>query len=253
VALPDAPAGDSADVSRGTDAEAGLTSRDGTAEATTDAADRSVNEAAPEAPVESGAGDAAASVKLCFARCTSSDECPSTELNPLFCNTATQHCVHCLHDVTCVAQQSAWIGTTCTDDADCSTDVFSFGDYCVDVDGTGRCAFDFSRANSPDCFGTSDSFTVKKFATDTMVTVCADTSRTCDEQRGICVGACTGSSCTPARGGTSCNAQTGRCECATNTDCGSGASVCNTALRQCECASSDECPGADAGTGMVCE
>jgi hypothetical protein len=189
---------------------------------------------------------------LCVERCTTNSECQTPNLPQKFCNLANNHCVNCLHDVRCVAQSSFWIVRTCTADGDCSTDQLSFGDFCVDVEGTGYCAFD--SAHTTQCIGLTGTYTIKKFGSDEMVTVCANTAQTCDPLRGACIAPCSSSlSCNPARGGRICNTTTRHCECATDTDCGAGLTRCNQLTKQCECPSTDTCVATDSGRTLVCE
>jgi hypothetical protein len=202
--------------------------------------------------IDSGSDSGA--LRICAQKCNVDDDCTiANSAQKFFCNQANDHCVSCLHDVTCVAQSSLWLAKTCLTDGDCATDLFSFGDFCVDVEGSGYCAF--SSTNTNECFGLADVFTAKKFGGDgDTVQVCANTSSKCDTVRGSCVGPCggLGSVCTPAEGGTACNTTTMHCECASDTDCGPGAPRCNLAARQCECASTTDCAN-DSGRVLVCE
>jgi hypothetical protein len=253
----DSQAGADANVEAGRDvaAERGDATSDITVSDTSAAADGpdSSGVDAMDAERIDDAGDGATpGPKVCARACAVSGDCPVVGLDQPLCNTETHHCVTCIHDVACVAKNSQWTVTHCASDGDCSTDVFSFGDYCVDVEGVGRCAFDASKIGTFVCLGTVDSYTVKKFATDDMVMVCADASQTCDAARGTCVSPCT-TTCTPAAGGNVCNATTHRCECGSNTDCGGSAPVCNLAIHQCECGSVSDCPGADGGSAIVCD
>jgi hypothetical protein len=196
--------------------------------------------------ISDAADSAVPGAKVCGRQCAGNGDCPPVGLSQFICNTAVQRCVTCLSDSTCIAQQSGWLGIACTTDAGCAP----FGDYCVDVDGSGRCAFDASKIGTFDCFGTSDTFAIKKFATNDVVTVCASVTQTCDTARGTCITPCT-TGCTAERGGMTCNATTGHCECASNADCGGTAPNCNLTIHQCECGSTADCPAGDAGT-QIC-
>lgn len=224
---------------------------DGSAEAAlgSDVAASDVQDAGALDVVDSGGDAAAVAVKVCAEPCSDAGDCAQGPA-ATFCHPTSHHCVACIHDVTCVAQASLWIGKTCAVDADCAP---LFGDYCVDVEGTGYCAFDVS--NEFGCDVNHDLYTIKKFATADMVDVCANMSRTCDPVGGTCRAACTANFCalTPLNGGSICNAATGRCECASNADCGPGAPVCNTSARRCECATSDDCAAPDSGRTLSCE
>jgi hypothetical protein len=220
--------------------------------------------ATSDAPASDGAaGDGAtASAKACFRTCNQKSDCPNIGPQELLCN-ADHHCVVCMHDVSCVAQSTGWgiFGDTCTSDADCKADggPLASGDYCIDVEGVGLCAYDKSRpsANFGDpCFGTTGVFVAKKFGSSATVEVCAETSQTCDTKRGACRSDCggdAGSICTPSQGGKVCNATTKKCECGSNTDCGGSTPTCNLASKQCECDSVNNCPTSDAAATFVCE
>jgi hypothetical protein len=165
-----------------------------------------------------------------------------------------------MHDVTCVAQSTGWaFFDTCTSDADCKLDggPLASGDYCIDVEGVGRCAYDKSKpsvAPTDPCYGTTGVFVAKKFGSSATVEVCAEISQTCDTKRGTCRSDCGATNtCTPAQGGKVCNATTKKCECGSNTDCGGSTPTCNMAIKQCECGSVGDCPGADAAANFVCE
>jgi hypothetical protein len=203
------------------------------------------------------ADSATAIAKGCYRTCNSNNDCPRITGQPqdYLCDTAAHHCVVCLHDITCIAQSSGWVsGASCANDADCTGG--SLGDYCVDVDGVGRCAFDKTNPSATPgdpCFDLADVITVKKLGSATMVEVCGDLSQTCDTTRGECVTACTANpSCTPIVGGKVCNTTTHKCECGSNTDCGGTRPTCNTTLKQCECSSTASCT-TDGSASYVCE
>jgi hypothetical protein len=159
-----------------------------------------------------------------------------------------------MHDITCAQRNSVW--TPCTSDANCKPEGgLERGDFCVDVEGAGYCAF--STTSVLRCAGLTGTITAKKFGSSDMVTVCADTSETCDTARGTCIGACDDpffpTTCTPALGGSVCNTTTHKCECASGGDCGPGAPVCNSVTKQCECGGTNDCSGSDSGATYVCE
>jgi len=132
-----------------------------------------------------------------------------------------------------------------------------FGDYCIDVEGKGICAFDKSKIGDQNyCDGNDVAFTAKKFGSATTVEVCANTSLSCDAQRGVCVSQCGTAgapSCTQALGGKVCNATTHKCECGSGADCGPGAPNCNLVTKQCECGDTNDCSAFDSGATLVCE
>jgi hypothetical protein len=241
----------SADVAPGADGDAGIDGEAGTGDVV--AADTAADAPSTMPDAQGDGGDASLpSPKVCAVQCVTGNDCPTVGLDHQSCNTSTHHCVSCLSDATCIAQQSAWAPIPCAADGDCAVAPgFSFGDYCVDVDGAGRCAFDASKVGMLDCMGADDMYAIKKFATADIVMVCANLSQTCDSARGTCVSPCA-SSCTPALGGNVCNATNGHCECASNADCGGTAPVCNIDIHQCECGTVADCSGADSGRTVVC-
>jgi hypothetical protein len=207
---------------------------------------------ASEAGDEVSDGNAQHATRICVEKCTVDDDCKLTNGATRFCNQTNHHCVRCLHDITCVAERSLWTGKTCTADADCMTDVLAFGDYCVEVEGVGYCAW--ANGNASQCTGgLTASLTIKKFGSVDMVEVCANTTQTCDQVHGLCAGACTATNCTsPARGGKVCSSTTMRCACASDDDCGPGAPSCNGSTHQCECGSTTDC-ATDTGRTVVCD
>jgi hypothetical protein len=219
-----------------------------------DAQDASANDA-PDSTTGDGA---AAAAKVCYRTCNSTNDCPSVLLQDYICN-AAHHCVVCSQDITCVAQSSGWATDTCTTDADCTAGgPLALGDYCVDVEGIGRCAYDKNKigdAGGIRCLGNNDVVTVKKFGGDgAVVEVCAETSQKCDAQRGECFGGCNGNGeCSAPLGGKICNMTTHRCECGSSTDCGGSTPTCNTAIKKCECGSVASCPATDGAVTYVCE
>ncbi len=157
----------------------------------------------------------------------------------------------------CIAARSFWTAKTCTADVDCVNEggFSQFGDVCIDVLGGGNCAFlatSTSNCTSTLNTATFSTFNVKKYGSDERVDVCGKPSR-CDADRGSCQNPCTSNtSCTPARGGKTCNVGLGKCECGSDGDCGPGAPTCNLALKQCECASQSDC-SADTGRTLTCQ
>jgi len=212
---------------------------------------------ATEAPPEDG--DAARTVpKVCAQPCAADEDCSNeTGVESLRCHPTTHRCATCLDDILCVARRSLWTGRTCTTDATCVNDggFAPFGDVCVDIDGTGYCAFlATSTANCTSFLNTTmfSTFTVKKYGSSEMVDVCGKSSR-CDADRGSCQNPCTSNtSCTPLRGGKTCNTGLGRCECASDADCGPGAPTCNLTIRQCECSAEMDC-STDTGRRLACQ
>src|SRR5262249_28815735 len=57
------------------------------------------------------------------------------------CDTQTHRCVQCRNDLTCKALASQWFLTSCVTADDCAAGLLVSGDVCVDVDGSGYCAF----------------------------------------------------------------------------------------------------------------
>jgi hypothetical protein len=231
--------------------------------------DMSVDDRGPSADALDAAadGDGATTVSLdsdgpgalprfCAELCTTDDDCArDSGVQATRCHPTTRRCSTCLDDTICIASRSLWTGKKCTLDADCVNEGgFSpFGDVCVDVDGTGYCAFYATSTTSCMSFlNTFSTFTIKKFGSEDRVDVCGKPSR-CDAVRGSCQNPCTSNtSCTPARGGKVCNTGVGRCECATDGDCGPGAPTCNLAVRQCECGAQADC-ASDTGRILVCQ
>jgi hypothetical protein len=238
-----------------TDATPDVSMGDG---ATSDATDAQTSDATStdggSDVVSSEGGEAGpVAVKACVIHCNGNEDCqPDGAVKTLMCNLDNHHCVACVHDVTCIAAKSLWIHK-CTADAECSPEGgLSFGDYCVDVEGTGYCAFD---QNNQDCFF-SDTLTIKKFGSSATVNVCVDASQKCDTSRGKCDSPCGGlgaGACTPDRGGKVCNATTKKCECGSSTDCGPGAPNCNLVTKQCECGDTNDCGALDSSATLVCE
>jgi hypothetical protein len=204
------------------------------------------------------ASEAGASPAICAEVCSTDDDCArDVGVQALRCHPATHHCSTCLEDITCIAARSLWTAKVCTADFDCVNEGgFSpFGDVCIDIAGTGYCAF--LATNTTQCTSFLNTpmfstFEVKKLGSNERVNVCGKPSR-CDADRGACQNPCTSNtSCTPARGGKVCNTGSGRCECAGDGDCGPGAPVCNLALRQCECGSQADC-STDTGRTLTCQ
>jgi hypothetical protein len=142
----------------------------------------------------------------------------------------------------CIPLNSFWL-FPCSSDDDC------FGDVCIDVGGSGLCATppgDVLGCSDP----TPDTIVKRRFGADSgdagTVTVCANLSGRCDA--GQCIFGCAGDPtlCSAAAGfGSTCNAETGKCECAVSTECtASGVSTCNTGSHLCECATNADCVGA---------
>ena len=258
-----------------------VSSDDAQAEAQDEAADSSAsdesNEPAPgdaasDAPddtfAESGAFDDAVAdaaegappvSKICALECTTTADCNvGVSVFKQICDPATQRCVSCIDDLPCIAGASVWT-KSCMVDGDCTA---MFGDYCVDIGGLGRCAFDSTKLGTPSCFGNASTFAIKKHGATDTVNVCARLTTTCDLRRGRCEGPCVitcaadgGSctnNCTAARGGKVCNATTKRCECASDSDCASPTPHCNLVTQQCECGSGSDC-APDGGSALVCQ
>jgi hypothetical protein len=200
----------------------------------------------------------ASAPRICAEACTADEDCArETGVQRFVCHPATHHCSTCIDDMICVASRSLWIAKTCTLDAECINDggFSQFGDVCIQIGATGYCAF--LASNTAGCTSalntaTFSTFTVKKFGSDDRVDVCGKPSR-CDADRGSCQNPCTSNtSCNPARGGKTCNTGTGRCECASDGDCGPGAPKCNLLIKQCECGTQDDC-AADTGRTLTCQ
>jgi hypothetical protein len=201
---------------------------------------------------------AAARPKICAEHCTADEDCArDTGIQKFRCHPTTHHCATCIDDWICIATRSLWTGKTCTEDSACVNEggFAPFGDVCIDVDGTGYCAFlATSTSNCASFLNTTNfsTFHAKKYGSDDAVDVCGKPSR-CDADRGSCQNPCTSNtSCTPARGGKTCNTGLGRCECASDGDCGPGAPTCNSTLKQCECGSQADC-SADTGRTLTCQ
>jgi len=236
VSMSDAPTSDA------TDAQA------------TDASDAGATDTTTSDAVSSEGGEAGpVAAKECFVTCNTADDCqPDGAIKALLCN-AAHHCVKCIHDIKCAQGNSGW--TSCTSDANCKPEGgLVFGDFCVDVEGAGYCAF--ASTNDAGCAGLTGTLTAKRFGGSEMVTVCADLSQTCDAAHGNCVGACDDllepTDCTPALGGNVCNTTTHKCECGSGADCGPVAPNCNLVTKQCECGTTNDC-ASDTGSTYVCE
>jgi hypothetical protein len=224
---------------------------DGTAEGSAEGSGD--DEAAP-----SDAHEAGTFAKICAESCASDDDCArDSGVQGFRCHPTTHHCATCIDDMICIASRSLWVAKTCLLDADCINEggASPFGDVCVDVDGKGYCAFLATDTTNCTSFLNTpmfSTFTVKRYGADEHVDVCGKPSR-CDANRGSCQNPCTSNtSCTPARGGKTCNTQLGRCECASDGDCGPGAPICNLALKQCECGSQADC-SAETGRTLICQ
>jgi len=195
--------------------------------------------------------------KVCAEACTQDDDCArETGIQAFRCHPATHRCATCVDDMICIASRSLWTGKACAEDSACVNEggFAPFGDVCIDIGGAGYCAFlATSTANCASFLNTAmfSVFTVKKYGSDDHADVCGKASR-CDADRGSCQNPCTSNtSCNPARGGTICNTGLGRCECAGDGDCGSGAPTCNMTIRQCECGSETDC-SIDTGRTLTC-
>jgi hypothetical protein len=196
--------------------------------------------------------------KICAEQCTTDDDCArDTGIQKFRCHPATHHCASCIDDMICIASRSLWTGKPCTVDSACVNDggFAPFGDVCIDIGGSGYCAFLATSTTNCASFlntATFSTFTVKKYGSDDAVDVCGKPSR-CDADRGSCQNPCTSNtSCTPAKGGKTCNTGLGRCECASDGDCGPGAPTCNLDIKQCECGSQADC-SADTGRTLTCQ
>jgi len=197
--------------------------------------------------------------KICALECVTTADCNvAVSVFKQICEPATHRCVNCIDDLPCIAGASVWT-KACMVDGDCTA---MFGDYCVDIGGLGRCAFDSAKLGTASCFGNAGTFAIKKHGVSDTVNVCARLTTTCDLRRGRCDGPCTiacaadgGSctnNCTVARGGKVCNATTKRCECASDNDCASPTPHCNLVTQQCECGSGSDC-APDGGSALVCK
>jgi hypothetical protein len=223
--------------------------------------DSRVDEPEDSAPPEASLSDvreAGAAPKVCAEPCTVDDDCArDSGVQKYVCHPTTHRCTTCIDDLICVAARSLWTAKTCTLDFDCINEGgFSpFGDVCIDVGGVGQCAFlSTSTANCTSILNTStfSTFVVKKYGSSDQASVCGKPSR-CDADRGSCQNPCTSNtSCTPVRGGKTCNTVVGRCECASDADCGPGAPTCNLTIKQCECGSASDC-SADTGRTLACQ
>jgi hypothetical protein len=236
---------------------------------TTELADDSASESSTpdtsniDAPMDEVLSDAVSSdameasvarPKLCFERCDDVDNCATRPgVMKWSCNHATGRCATCTDDLPCIAAASTWTSKTCTTDGDCATDVVTFGDVCIDVKGVGYCAYVWNTTVPDGCKDRLVKLSMKKFGSDSdTVDVCSSDSRFCELHRGTCLVKCKAdTTCSPASGGKHCNVATGRCECSSNTDCGSSAAVCNTDLKQCEC-DGNSCL-TDGGRALSCE
>jgi hypothetical protein len=195
---------------------------------------------------------------ICALGCTTTADCNvGVSVFKQICDPATQRCVSCIDDLPCIAGASVWT-KSCMVDGDCTA---MFGDYCVDIGGLGRCAFDSAKIGTFSCIGNASAFSIKKHGTSDTVNVCAKLTTTCDLRRGRCEGPCVitcadggscASNCTAARGGKVCNATTKRCECATDSDCASPTPHCNLVTQQCECGAGSDC-APDGGSALVCK
>jgi hypothetical protein len=243
--------GDRSDVSAPPDA-VGETSVDAPSETVTPA------EASLDAVADAPDGAPGVS-KICAQQCETSDQCVrGASIYKPICDPATHRCVSCVDDLPCIASASLWT-KSCTVDSGCAP---IFGDYCVEIGGTGFCAFDSAKLATASCIGNPGTITIKKFGSDAQtVSVCAKVTTTCDLRRGRCEGACIvpcvdgggcTNNCTVSKGGMLCNATTQRCDCAFDSDCAFPLSHCNLDTRQCECASSNDC-AQDSGPALVCQ
>jgi hypothetical protein len=193
-----------------------------------------------------GAGGGTGQPFRCAEACDQDSDCASAQPNQNFrCNRARERCegfaAPCRDDAECIPGASQWLWI-CSSDEDC---FFFDEDVCVNVAGVGRCARPAPDATSSGgcVFPVPDLIVLPKFAGAETVRICAETGQKCHQ--GSCLPACeSDQQCDPDRNGSSCNRETGLCECARDEDCrGAGVSRCNTATRRCECASDLDCPG----------
>ncbi|HEV3192337.1 MAG TPA: hypothetical protein VGY54_17620, partial [Polyangiaceae bacterium] len=224
---------------------------DATSDMSSDAPGAADDTSAETGPFDDAIADAAEGgpvSRICALECMTTADCNvGVSVFKQICDPATRRCVNCTDDLPCIAGASVWT-KSCTVDGDCTA---MFGDYCVDVGGLGRCAFDSAKIGTFSCIGNASTFSIKKHGASDMVNVCAKLTTTCDLLRGRCEGPCTitcaadgGSctnNCTAARGGKVCNATTKRCECASDNDCASPTPHCNLVTQQCECGSGGDC------------
>lgn len=193
-------------------------------------------------------GDSTEGARSCQVGCQSQDDCASTTLDVRRCDLTSMRCVECTAHADCVPVASAW-SVACDDDSGCFTD---FGEVCVDVGGSGRCAM------TPDSvvgclFPGEVPLTYPKFGVSTpeMVDVCGKESGRCENN--LCFTGCTDDPnfCTVglnAGKGDTCDASSGRCTCAGDSECSQGPGHCNTTTHRC-----DECAGPADCTGVVQE
>jgi hypothetical protein len=235
---------------------------DATSEMSSDAPEAADDTSAEAGPFDDAIADAAEGgpvSRICALECVTTADCNvGVSVFKQICEPQTHRCVSCIDDLPCIAGASVWT-KACMVDGDCTA---MFGDYCVDVGGLGRCAFDSTKLGTASCFGNASTFAIKKHGASDMVNVCARLTTACDLRRGRCEGPCTiacaadgGSctnNCTATRGGKVCNATTKRCECASDNDCASPTPHCNLVTQQCECGSGTDC-APDGGSALVCK
>jgi hypothetical protein len=206
--------------------------------------------AMPDSPSEA----AGATLRVCIEACAVDEDCARPGVTRWSCDPVSHMCKSCYDDLICIAGVSMWTSKKCTADNDCfrcndGGCTHFFGDYCIEVDHTGYCAFD---KDSTSCTGLPTPQVVKRFGSADTVQVCSKTTSRCDAERGYCITACrSNGTCSPARGGNTCDLATGRCQCEGPQDCGADAPVCNSVTKQCECDATDQC-SIDGGRARVC-
>ncbi len=153
----------------------------------------------------------------------------------------------CSDDEACIAQLSGWeFGAACTaGGGECEPSMGA----CLDVGGEGHCALAPSEF-----FACADSGFDEIQTTDidgAMVTVCGDSNAACGDD-GFCFSPCAEDADCAAPSATTCNTNTGFCECASDDDCAtlesSNLSSCNAGV--CGCGEDQDC--VDGGAGDVC-
>jgi hypothetical protein len=150
----------------------------------------------------------------------------------------------CTDDASCVVQFSGWI-TDCAAQAECP------GQVCIDIGGgVGKCA------TPPSDFVMCEAFMQVEVMFPAIeggmdLTVCANTSYTCNADSGQCENPCNDNTeCMLNVAHPSCNTDTGICECTADSDC-MGAMLpgyvkCNAGV--CGCGADADCAGVASGT-----
>ncbi|RYZ09142.1 MAG: hypothetical protein EOO73_05090 [Myxococcales bacterium] len=191
-----------------------------------------------------------AKAKQCAYGCDSDEDCVRLDESEAKCNPVTKRCEEPV--------------LACSDNEDCvpfgnflspceSADTCDDGYDCVVFDSAGYCA-PLADSETLCSEAGGDAVTVAKQGAAGQSTVCVRQTARCSA--GACIFGCADElfgSCEAELGiGTTCNAVTGLCECASSGECtASGGSVCGEGSH-CGCADSTECAAADVAGQSTC-